>query len=76
MNTLNRVRQYFAKPDKNTSLAIMFAGFAVYAVGALLGNRFVAVGGWLVCVAAIVNYVRWFFSDHGIQPKTRQPWEE
>lgn len=76
MSIFSRARQYLLKPDKDTSLAVMFAGFAIYAVGALLGYRFVALGGWLISGVAIVNYVRWFFTDTGIPPKTRQPWDK
>jgi hypothetical protein len=76
MPVLTRISQYFRKPDTSTSLAVMFAGFAVYAVGALLGYRFVALGGWLIAVVAIISYVRGFFADTGIPPKARQPWDK
>ena len=76
MPALIRILQYFRRPDKNTSLAVMFAGFAIYAVGALLGYRFVALGGWLTAVVAIINYMRAFFADTGIPPKVRQPWDK
>jgi hypothetical protein len=54
----------------------MFAGFAVCALGALLGYRFVALGGWLIAVVAIINYTLAFFADTGIPPKVRQPWDK
>ena len=76
MNAFSRARQYFLKPDKNTSLGIMFVGFGVYAIGVLLGYRFVALGGLLISAVAIINYVRCFFSENGIPPKARQPWDE
>jgi hypothetical protein len=56
----------------------MFAGFAVYFVGAfLLVNRFVVIAGWLLSVFGIINYLR-AMRRQLQEPiaRAKQPWEK
>jgi len=76
MSPIETIARFTLRPDMRSGLTMMFAGGVLYPFGAIvLGNRFVVIGGWLVAVLGVVNYMRWLFSRRDVPERTRQPWE-
>lgn len=77
MKLYGAARRFLVTPETESSLGLMFVGFAIYFVGALvLVNRFVVIAGWLLSVFGIINYVR-ALRRRSREPiaRAKQPWE-
>ena len=78
MKLYGAARRFLTIPETESSLGLMFVGFAVYFVGAFfLVNRFVVIAGWLLSIFGIVNYVR-ALRRRLREPivRAKQPWEK